>query len=299
MPYDWELQYDGTLDVFDPDCNDVVDAHDVGLCAGPFQVQEPISSECPQFEYDSDRTIENSFNPAPDVGSSDPGQLPYLDVNFGSNSILDHSSQNPSSFFADQLHTTENIPLANNIDPLPMPGGPTDFDRHALPLPSFPPSATFGGLLSDVPSLGSIPTQPTSPSLMSQADIQHSSRLPLPPRGKSSYICSVCGSAFALRAQLRYISPSEILPLLMLICHLRRHAKDHKTSACNFKGCNKTFTEPKDLRRHQSTVHADQSSTPLPLRACDQCNYTTRRPDHLKRHKDTHQKNLKGRKRKR
>lgn len=210
--YDWEPELNATLDVSDLACNDVFDAHDVGLCAGPFQVQEPISSERPNFQYEPAWTIDNSFNPAPDFGSSASGQLSSLDVNFAFDSNLDHGSQNPLFHFLDQPHSTGNIPLANNINPLPMPGGLTDFDLRALPLPSFSPSATFGGLLPSVPSLGSIPTQSTSPNMMSQATNQPSNRLPLPPGGKSSFRCSVCASTFALRAQLKYLSPSGIQP---------------------------------------------------------------------------------------
>ena len=145
-----------TLDVSDLACNDVFDAHDVGLCAGPFQVQEPISSERPNFQYEPAWTIDDSFNPAPELSHS--GQLSSLDVNFGFDSNLDHGSQNPLFHFLDQPHSPGNIPLANNINPLPMPGGLTDFDLRALPLPSFSPSATFDDLLSSVPSLGSIST---------------------------------------------------------------------------------------------------------------------------------------------
>ena len=212
LPYNSVSQLDGTFDVSDLACNEDYGAHNVGLCAGSFQTQEPISSERLNFEYETERTIDSSFNPALDVGSSNPGLFPSLDFDLDFNSILDHGSQNHLPLFVDQPHTTGNIPLANSINPLPMPGGLTDFDLHALPLPSDSPSATLGSLLSDVQSLDSIPTQPTSPSLMSQADIQHSSRLPLPPGGKSSFKCSVCGSIFASRAELGYISPSGILP---------------------------------------------------------------------------------------
>ena len=206
LPSDWELQFDETFNVSDPTWQDIFGAQDAGLCAGPSQAQEPISSERPNMESESERTIDNFFNLAPDVGSSDPGLLSSLDVNFDFNSNLDHGSQNPSFAFVDQPHTTGNFPLANNINPLPMPGGLTDFDLPAPPRPSYSPSATFDGFFSNVPSLGSIPTQPTSPSLLSQADTQHSRRLPLPPGGTSNFRCSVCASTFALRAQLRYVS---------------------------------------------------------------------------------------------
>ena len=206
LPYDWESQLDETVNVSDPAWKDIFGAHDVGLCAGPSQAQEPISFERPNFEYEPEWNIDNSFNPAPDVGSSDPGLSSSLDVNFGFNSVLDHGSRNPSFPFIDQPHTTGNILLANNINLLPAPGGLIDFELPTPLRPSYSPSVTFDALLSNVPSLGSIPTRPTSPSLLSQADTQNPCRLPLPPGGISRFECSVCGSTFALRAQLRCVS---------------------------------------------------------------------------------------------
>lgn len=90
--------------------------------------------------------------------------------------------------------------------------------------------------------------------------------------------------------------------LLMLIWHLRRHEKGHdkghKSSACDFEGCSKTFNQSKDLVRHKETVHADQISTSRPVQTCDQCGYNTRRADHFKRHGETHKRSKKKRKRK-
>ena len=79
-------------------------------------------------ECEPGRTDDNFFKPASNVGSSDTGFLSSLDVDFGFNSIIDHSSQNPWFPFVDQPHTTETYPLANNLTLLPMPGGLTNFD---------------------------------------------------------------------------------------------------------------------------------------------------------------------------
>ena len=210
------------IDVPHPACENSWHTHDVGLCAGPFQVPEPISSERPTFEHEPERTIDYFFEPVASGrlsepvaigGWSDPEQLSFLDASLDSNSILNHSSQNPLFHIFDQPHTTGNTLLANNSNPLSIPGGRTDLDVYEPPLPSSSPSDTFGGLHSNVTSLGSIPTQPTFPSLVSQVDVQRSSRLLLSPGGKLNFTCSVCASAFASRYQLRYVSPPGILPL--------------------------------------------------------------------------------------
>ena len=194
---------DDTFDVSDPAWADPLGAHDAALCAGPFPAPGPISSERLELELEPERTIDNFFDLAPNVGSSNPGLSLSFDVSFDFNSSIDYGSQNPSFPFVD---TTGNFPLANSINPLPVPGDLTDFDLSGSPQPSYPPSATLSGPFSNVPSLGSIPTQPTSPSLLSQADNQQPRRLPLPVGPASNFRCSVCASTFALRAQLRYVS---------------------------------------------------------------------------------------------
>ena len=177
--------------------------------ARPSQAQEPTSSD--PLDFESDWRIDNSSNSALYVGSSDPGLSSSLGANVGFNSSPYHGSQIPWSSFADQPHTFGNIPLANNINPLPVPRSLADFNLPAPPRPSYSPSITVDNTSSNVPSLGSISTQPTSPSLMSQWETHDSSRLPLPPREKSSLRCSVCGSTFALRGHLRYVSPSRVV----------------------------------------------------------------------------------------
>ncbi len=209
LPSDWESLLDEKFDYNNPAWKDIIWAPDAGLCARPPGAQEPTSSD--PLGSESDWRIDNSFNPALYVGSSDPGLTSSLGANFGFNSSPDHGSQNPWSSFADQPHTFGNITLANNINPLPVPQSLADFNLPAPPRPSYSPSVTVDYISSNVPSLGSIPTQPTSPSLMSQWETHDSSRLPLPPRGGSSFRCSVCGSTFALRGHLRYVSPSRAL----------------------------------------------------------------------------------------
>ena len=210
LPFDWELWLNETVDVSDPAGADLLDASDATLCAGPFLAPGPISSERLQ-ELQPERTIDNLYNLAPNVGSSIPGLSSSLDVNFGFNSNLHYGSQNPSFPF---VVTTGNFPLANNnpplpvnaVNPLPVPGDLTDFDLPSLTQPSYSSSASLSGPSSNVPSLGSIPTQPTSRSLSSQADNQQPRRLPLPVGLTSNFKCSVCASNFALGAQLRYVS---------------------------------------------------------------------------------------------
>ncbi len=215
LPSVWASWLDEKFDYNDPASKQIIGAPDAGLCARPPRAQEPTSSDPLDSEsdwrIDNSSKIDNSFNPALYVGSSDPGLSSSLGANFGFNSSPDHGSQYPWSSFADQPHTFGNTPLANNINPLPVPRTLADFNLPAPLRPSYSPSVTVDNISSNLPSLGSIPTQPTSPSLMSQWETHDSSRLPLPPREKSSFRCSVCGSTFTLRGHLRYVSPSGVV----------------------------------------------------------------------------------------
>ena len=196
---------DETFDFSDPALVDIFGAHDVGLCAGPSTVQGPTSSGRPDIDFEPDETIDNFLNSAPGIGSSGPGRLSPADADFGFNSISYHDYQNPSFLFPDQPYAPGNLPIANSINPLLVPGGLSDFDLAPPTSNPYSPPATSDAPFSSVQSLGSTNTQPTSPSLLSQAGIQHSRRLPLPPGGTSSFRCPTCASRFVLRAQLEYV----------------------------------------------------------------------------------------------
>lgn len=203
LPSDWESWFNGTFDISDPAWKDVCSTHDAGLCAGPSPVPGPISSERADVEYEPESTVDNSLNPPPNVGSSGLGLSSFLDVNFGFNSsFYDYGYQTPSFPFPDQPYVNGSLPLADN--PLPVLGGLTHSDLAAPTPASYSPLATFDAPFSSVPSLDSTYTQSTSSSLLSQADTQHSRRLPLPPRGTSKFRCSLCASTFRLPVQLRY-----------------------------------------------------------------------------------------------
>ena len=203
LPFDFESWFNEQFDVSDPAWKDVCSTHDVGLCAGPSPVQGPTSSERADVDYEPERTVDNSLDPAPDVGSSGPGLSSSFDVNSGFNSsFYGYGYQTPSLPFLDQPYVNGSLPLANN--PLLVPSGLTHSDLAAPTPASYSPLATFDAPFSSVPSLDSTHTQPTSPSLLSQADTQHSRRLPLPPGATSKFRCSLCASTFRLPVQLRY-----------------------------------------------------------------------------------------------
>ena len=201
---DFGVNPNETFDVSDPALEEF-GAHDVGLCAGSSHVQEPISSDRPNFEK-PERTIGDFFRRNPDVDISDPGLLSFSEANLDFNSSLDHGYQNPSFPFLNQRHTTEDFPLANSINPFPVPGGITHFDLAEPSRAFYSSSTTLDDLFPNLPSSGSEPTQPTSPSMPSQADLHPPKCLLQPPGRTANFRCSVCTSSFALRAQFRYVS---------------------------------------------------------------------------------------------
>lgn len=182
---------------------DAFDGRGAGLCSGPTQAQEPAGIiERRYVQYEPETTGDQSPNLAPDVAFSDLVLTSSPDVDFDFDSNLDLGSQIPSSLTFDQPYTTCDLFLKDNVDQFPMPDGLANFNS---PLPSrLPSSPSFisENLPSNASLSSSIFTQPTSPNLLSQAEIQPSSRLPLQSGRIAPYNCALCPSNFALHAQL-------------------------------------------------------------------------------------------------
>ena len=203
----YEPWFDESIDASDPALTNTrnLDTYD-DLCPGP-QAQGPISVEHTNLEYEPESAIDSFSSLAHDLVSLNPAMSSSsLEGNFGFNSNPNHGSQNPLSPVVNQTHMTGRFPLANNVNPLPIPGDLTGLDLFVPSWSSNLPSASFTDMSSTVPSLGSVLTHPTSPNLLTQPDSQHPPRLPLPALGMSEFRCSVCAWTFALRGQLRYWS---------------------------------------------------------------------------------------------
>ena len=154
---------------------------------------------------------------------------------------------------------------------------PSDIVNLNQPAPLLPSSSATSlpesSQLSDVPE-GILFPEDVSKELSGPVDVSQPHLMRLPPMARPLE-CPKCTQLFASRG------------------HLRRHERTHERFLCDTHDCEKSFKVSKDLRRHQATVHAGSRSPLLEVLICPNCEYTTRRKDHHKRHAATHQERTK------
>lgn len=217
--------------------------------------------------------------------SLNPDLEQYLDVNPRSYHEVTEADYLSSPFWIPDFASAQPGPgptVPQNQNPYDLPAEcslNSSFDNNVISTADF--LVPDGNLICSTPSSSTtnsdvwaglrVRSQQTTLKTPCEVSATPTARMVI-PRAASRHRCTVCRQAFASAARLN------------------SHKKTHLRHACAVEGCSKDFTTPKDLRRHQNTVHAGGPlSSSSELLACKRCPYQTRRKDHLKRHAQSHQ----------
>jgi len=152
---------------------------------------------------------------------------------------------------------------------------PVQSDWSSMPSSSTPPfDCDFYSTIS------SLSTPPGNETLCQGSQANGKSRISV----FHPFNCPHCSNPFSSEQRLRYVA---LLSCPLLFSYNYRHhiQNSHKRlrhpNICD--DCGRSFTLPKDLRRHLQTLSCRKGSAPTRLFAC-QCGKTYSRKDHLLRH---------------
>ena len=216
----------------------------------------------------STRTNGNAEDNRSEFEVADPQSYAPLDSQprgFSTNSRLASTSRFASN--SKDLHPSEILPMTNRLDVCE-----TIEINQTVPKCSQRPSSAQSSLSSLYSQTAGAPQTSSSSDRLSSTVLApadsplskcNSVEYPAVPR-ISLLTCTNCPRVFASRSLLQ------------------RHMKAHISFACT-KGCGKSFTLKKDRKRHENTVHENQSLQ------CKYCGRTGRK-DNIKRHMKTHGK---------
>ncbi len=253
------------------------------------------SNECDPFlgppleyfptEYGSD------FAASPPLGASRPNHETSL---VGQPEPTEESDQSSASSSFDEwlqpyLDSTVDVDLAQNYG--------FDYSNHPS-LPHLDPPLLVQGTSATTP--GSSTGTSNGSIISNTVGSFHSSSFPFTSGSSSSTNLSPGttprfteppGAPPSLKGAPQALQPKRFLECLdcqrksSCSARLRNHQCNTKKFFCDFVDCTGGFTQEKDLKRHQQTVHADKAF----LRVCQVCQYKTPRKDHLERHERSHQ----------